>query len=321
MMINHRAAQWPETSAGWVKYEHNPVLGGELGTCFDLTMFKEGEVYRMWFSWRPKQSVALVESRDGIHWSEPVIVVGPDFASGWEVDINRPSVVKRGDSYHMWYTGQVWGEIDSLGHRLGQSYIGHAVSQDGVHWQRTGSEPVLSPTLPWEKVAVMCPQVIWDEEAGIFKMWYSGGEQYEPDAIGYATSRDGRIWEKDVANPIFQCDPQYAWEHYKVAGCQVIREGEWYIMFYIGFADLDHARIGLARSRNGISDWERHPANPIIGPGDEQAWDHDATYKPFAIHEPGRWVLWYNGRHGAPEQIGYVIHEGDDLQFDKVSKG
>ena len=27
-------------------------------------------------------------------------------------------------------------------------------------------------------------------------MWYSGGEQYEPDAIGYATSKDGIDWTK-----------------------------------------------------------------------------------------------------------------------------
>jgi hypothetical protein len=31
----------------------------------------------------------------------------------------------------------------------------------------------------------MCPHVNWDEK-GVFKMWYSGDEQYEPNAIGYA---------------------------------------------------------------------------------------------------------------------------------------
>ena len=49
----------PETSAGWVKAKANPVLGGKLGTCFDMAVLKEGERYRMWFSWRPKKSVAL----------------------------------------------------------------------------------------------------------------------------------------------------------------------------------------------------------------------------------------------------------------------
>ena len=55
-----------ETTAGWVKSPRNPVLGGDLGTCFDVSVLKEGDAYRMWFSWRPKKSIALVESRDGI---------------------------------------------------------------------------------------------------------------------------------------------------------------------------------------------------------------------------------------------------------------
>ena len=38
----------------------------------------------MWFSWRPKKSIALVESRDGIRWSSPVIVLGPDDRADWE---------------------------------------------------------------------------------------------------------------------------------------------------------------------------------------------------------------------------------------------
>ncbi len=80
-----------ETSAGWVKYAKNPVLGGDLGTCFDISVLKEGDTYRMWFSWRPKKSIALVESKDGIEWTKPVIVLGPNDKTDWENDLNRPS--------------------------------------------------------------------------------------------------------------------------------------------------------------------------------------------------------------------------------------
>jgi len=94
----------------------------------------------------------------------------------------------------------------------------------------------------------------------------------------------------------------------------VIHRGEWYLMFYIGFRDVDHAQIGVARSRDGISHWQRHPANPIIRPGHNQ-WDHDACYKPYAIYDGARWLLWYNGRHGSLEQIGLALHQGEDLGF------
>ena len=294
-----------ETSGGWKKFESNPVMGGKYGTCFDISVLREHGNYRMWLSWRPKESLALVESEDGIHWSEPPqIVLGPRPESGWEDGINRPVVLKRADGYHLWYTGQA----------KGHSWIGYATSADGVTWKRMSDQPVLSPEKPWEKVAVMCPHVLWDAEMKLFRMWYSGGEQNEPNAIGYATSPDGLKWTKHEANPIFIPDPSSPWEKHKVTACQVERVGDWHMMFYIGFRDEDHAQIGIARSRDGISNWERHPANPIVRPGENQ-WDHDACYKPYAIFDGTKWLLWYNGRHGGLEQIGVVLHQGESLGF------
>jgi predicted GH43/DUF377 family glycosyl hydrolase len=292
-----------DTNAGWIKNGHNPVLGGKVGTCFDVTVLREDAGYRMWFSWRPKQSIALVESQDGLHWTNPRIAIGPT-SSGWEDDINRPSVVKRPVGYHLWYTGQA----------NGHSRIGHATSSDGVTWTRASAKPVLSPEAKWEKVAVMCPDVMWDDRAKQYRMWYSGGEQYEPDAIGYATSPDGNFWTKSAGNPVFAADPKSDWERHKVTAAQVIKHGDWFYMFYIGFRDVDHAQIGLARSRDGVHNWQRHPANPIIGPT-PGGWDADAVYKPSAILDGERWLLWYNGRHGGVEQIGVATHVGEDLGF------
>jgi len=294
-----------ETRAGWMKSPNNPVLGGELGTCFDVSLLKEGEIYRMWFSWRPRKSIALVESKDGIRWSKPVIVLGPNDKTDWEEDMNRPVVIKQGGLYRMWYTGQA----------RGKSWIGYATSQDGISWERKSDRPVLSAELPWEKVAVMCPHVIFDESSKLYRMWYSGGEQGEPNAIGHATSADGKVWTKDQRNPIFNPDRSHEWEKDRVTACQVIRHRDWYLMFYIGFRDEAHAQIGIARSRDGISNWQRHPANPIIRPGVEK-WDHDAVYKPYAIFDGRRWLLWYNGRRGGVEQIGLATHDGEDLGFD-----
>jgi predicted GH43/DUF377 family glycosyl hydrolase len=295
-----------ESSAGWRKYEKNPVLGGELGTCFDMAVLDEGNTYRMYFSWRPKRSIALVESSDGIYWSEPRIVLGPRSRFGWEGRVNRPAVIKHKNNYHMWYTGQ----------SKDRSWIGYATSLDGVRWQRASDKPVLSPEETWEGVAVMCPHVMWNEEKQLYEMWYSAGEQYEPNAIGYATSRDSLNWKKLPGNPVFAADSKSKWEQHKVTGCQVIRQEDWYVMFYIGFRDEHHAQIGLARSHNGVTNWQRHPENPIIQPG-PGTWDGDSCYKPFAVYENerDRWLLWYNGRLSSVEQIGMAIHEGKSLWF------
>ena len=206
------ATGFDESAGGWVKSAANPVLGGELGTCFDLTVLEEEKTYRMWFSWRPRNSLALTESKDGIHWSQPRIVLGPNPATDWEQDINRPIVIKRPDGYHLWYTGQAGGH----------SSIGYATSADGKSWTRRASKPVLTPERRWENVAVMCPHVLFDEDSGLYRMWYSGGEQGEPNAIGHATSRDGLSWIKDPGNPVFRPDRSIAWEKDRVTACQVL---------------------------------------------------------------------------------------------------
>jgi beta-1,2-mannobiose phosphorylase / 1,2-beta-oligomannan phosphorylase len=305
-MASSRTGMLPETSAqgGWEKYAGNPVLGGEYGTCFDVCVLREAARYRMWVSWRPKQSIALTESADGIHWSPLEIVLGPNRDTGWEDDINRPVVVHRENIYHLWYTGQA----------KDKSMIGYATSRDGRHWTRQSARPVLEPRIAWEGVAVMCPHVMWDGQAHLWRLWYSAGEQYEPNAIGYATSPDGLRWTKYPANPVMTPDPAADWERQRVTAAQIVYWQGWYYAFYIGFRDVDHAQIGLARSKDGITNWTSHAGNPIVRPT-PGGWDADACYKPYAVYADGRWMLWYNGRKGSVEQIGLVTHSGGDLDF------
>ncbi|MDR3267976.1 MAG: family 43 glycosylhydrolase [Tannerella sp.] len=303
LMITSCTSQKKETK--WVKYENNPVLGGgDLGTVFDIAVLKEDGVYKMYSSWRPKKSLALSVSTDGKNWTKPEIVLGPNSETSWEKDLNRPVVVKKDGVYHLWYTGQADG----------RSWIGYATSADGKNFVRQSAEPVISAEEPWEKVAVMCPHVIWDEQEEIFKMWYSGGEQYEPDAIGYAVSKDGLHWEKQAGNPVFSADPALEWEQHKVTACQVIKRKKDYLMFFIGFYDIHLARIGMAKSPDGIGNWVRFDGNPIIFPTPD-GWDASACYKPFAIREKDRWMLWYNGRNESLEQIGLAIFDDHDLGF------
>lgn len=296
------------TAGGFEKYAGNPVLGGNLGTCFDLAMLFEDGLFKMYFSWRDKKSVALCTSTDGISWSEPVILISPrETEEGWEDDINRPAILHNQEGYHLWYTGQ---RHDS--DREGTSQIFHAFSMDGVHFERTSCQPVLCPDREWEQTSIMNPSVLYDEQTGLYQMWYSAGAQYEPKAIGYAESRDGIRWVKYAGNPVFQADPENTWEQHKTAGCHVIRLEEQYVMFYIGYFDEDYAQIGIAVSENGRENWKRYAHNPVIAP-DVDAWDGEACYKPYVMQHGDHWYLWYNGRKGHVEQIGLAIKKGPDL--------
>ncbi len=298
----------PETNGGWKKYEGNPVLGSaELGTCFDILVLESENGYDMHFSWRPKKALAVCHSTDGINWTYPEIYMEHDPDCGWMDDLNRNCVLKRGDQWHMWFTGQA----------RGYSFIGYAVSDDGMNWKRVSDQPVLYSERPYEGPSVMNPYVIWDEKQQLYRMWYAAGEQYEPNVLAYATSKDGIHWDKLPANPIFNGFKDQAYESDRVGGCQVVIADGWHYMFYIGYEDIDTARICVARSKNGITGWERNPHSPIVSPT-AGGWDADACYKPSVIRDEknNRWLLWYNGRKGGDEYIGLVIHEGLDLGFD-----
>ena len=299
---------FPETNGGWKKYEGNPVLGNkDIGTCFDVLVLPANGGYDMHFSWRPRKALAVVHSEDGIRWTEPEVYFESDASCGWMDDLNRHCILFRNGLWHMWFTGQA----------RGYSWIGYATSKDARHWERYGDQPVLWSERPYEGPSVMNPFVMWDEELQLYRMWYAAGEQYEPNVLAYATSKDGIHWDKLPANPIFIGDKRYPCEQDRVGACQVVKADGWHYMFYIGYEDIDTARICVARSKNGVPDWQRCHANPIVSPT-AGGWDADACYKPSVIRDEkdGRWLLWYNGRNGNEEYIGMVIHEGLDLGFD-----
>lgn len=288
-----------KNAKGWIKYENNPVIGDETtGYLFDPYVFldKDG-TYRMYVSSRKNDAISVTTSKDGINWSELKIVLDRDTSTGWENIVNRATVVYKDGLYHMWYTGQA-NET---------SKIGYATSEDGYTFSKK-NEPVLINEKEWEKDSVMNPDVIYDEEEKIFKMWYAAGETYEPDVIAYAISEDGINWHK-YENPVLEANKnKNALDSFKVGGCDVHKlSNNSYIMFYIGYTDINIARIFVAKSQDGIN-WKR-TGRPIIVPEDGK-FDYGACYKPSAIfdRENKRCMLWYNGRTLYDEYIGLAIY-------------
>ena len=284
------------------KYEGNPVFGNtETGTMFDAYVWKpDGKTLRMDVSWRPKCALAVTFSEDGIHWSEPQITLDLTDACDWENNLNRNCVLPDpfGDGYLMYYTGQWW---DQTG---GYSKIGLARSADGIHFERVQREPIMVPETDFEGESVMNPFVMY--ENGRFRMWYAAGETYEPNVICYAESEDGVHWNKYAGNPIFFGNPEKEYERARIGACHVLPENDGYLMFYIGYRDIHTACVCAARSKDGITNWERVPENPLVMPT-PGAWDENSCYKPTVVRdEDGSYHLWYNGRSAGFEYIGYA---------------
>lgn len=290
---------FPPENNGWEKVGTKPVFGDlTTGTMFDPFVYVEGEKFIMVLSERTTGSLVRIESYDGENWSDKTTIL-TGIPNTWESAVNRASLVHKGNKWHLWYTGRD-GRV---------SKIGYATSDDGIHFIRQSKFPVLYPETEQEGESVMNPHVIWNSKKDCYQMWYAAGETYEPDIICYAESKDGVLWKKHF-HPVLAKYPQHEWEKYKVGGCQVIQlqDGSFKI-YYIGYQNLDVARICMANSTDGIK-WERNDENLLISPS-KNAWDADAVYKPTIVEKDNVLFMWYNGRNAHEEYIGLAIKKND----------
>lgn len=296
-VLNQKCSyDYPPTSGGFKKHESNPVLyRQDGGSMFDPFVRVTDGRFVMCVSNRPDRSLELYTSDNGADWSLRCVALKA-IPGTWEDNLNRGCFLIKDGVWYLYYTGQ----------QNGISRIGLAKSDDGIHFSRAQSDPVVDPELAFETAAVMNPCVMYDEEKQLFRMWYAAGENFEPDVLAYAQSADGVNWTKR-SQPVMTADPGTEYKKCKVGACDIIRMDDGrYCMAYITYQNVDVARIGLAYSDNGIDGWTDDKANPIISP-EKNRWDANAVYKPSVCIKDGAMMLWYNGRSGSKESIGMAI--------------
>lgn len=285
---------FPSENNGWKKIGNAPVYGDKDTNCvFDPFVMVENDRFVMIVSERLNHGIDRLESDDGIHWNKTATILSrvPDT---WQSIVNRATLVFHNGLWHMWYTGQF----------NNSACIGHTVSKDGILFHNA-KHPCLKAEMKAEGVSVMNPCVLWNEQKECFQMWYAAGENYEPDMLFYAESKDGDHWVKRT-EPVLEKHTSHLWECAKVGGCDVkIKSDGSYEMYYIGYQNIDVARICYATSKDGIH-WNRDDNNLLIAPS-KDGFDSDACYKPAMIERDGRKYMWYNGRHNNEEYIGLAM--------------
>ena len=283
-----------KTQNGIIKCK-KPILGGaDVGSYFDPCVIKVNNVFYMYVSCRKNKSIELFISTDGVAWMFKGIVLSGLEENCWCERVNRPYVIYLDNKFLLWFTGQDKQYISS---------IGFAISNDGLLFSKREA-PVLKSELSFEGKSVMNPVVRFFPENGIFKMWYSSGDSYEPDIICYAESFDGITWSKKTDAPVL-LPGTHKWDLKKVSVGDVVCLNDEYFLFYIGYSNIDTARICVAKSNDGIN-WEKDSSGPLISPS-KNSWDADSCYRPSVLFDGNKWTIWYNGRKKRIETIGYAI--------------
>lgn len=151
-------------------------------------VLKENGLWRMWYvscvDWvnpdLPRYNIKYAESGDGLSWDQKGITC-IDFKSDDETALARPSVLKEGGVYRMWYSYK----MGTAGYR-----IGYAESKDGIKWERRDHEVGIDVSLSgWDSEMIEYAYVF--EHKGVKYMLYNGNN-YGRDGIGLAVAEEER---------------------------------------------------------------------------------------------------------------------------------
>lgn len=126
-------------------------------------------VWTMWYgthlAWGAEKAdmshaIRRATSTDGINWTRSSkVVLGPQ---GSDIAVVRPSIVESGDGFQMWYARRGSGAYG----------IAHAISSDGVTWQRSSEQVLETDHNGWERGAATYPSVF--NHAGRLWLLYNG---------------------------------------------------------------------------------------------------------------------------------------------------
>ncbi|PIW36528.1 MAG: hypothetical protein COW24_04950 [Candidatus Kerfeldbacteria bacterium CG15_BIG_FIL_POST_REV_8_21_14_020_45_12] len=160
-----------------------------------------------------------------------------------------------------------------------------------------------NPGPNWDAKKVTSPSVLYDSNAGLYKMWYVGNGVFERAGIGYAESPDGVTWSVSSASPVLEgrlIDPtlnqSLSWEDGGFRAVSVIHDGNLYKMWYAAeeYAEPKRMQIGYAESTDGIK-WSKHSGNPVVTFDSAGSWDTHSVSEPFVIKEGNSYKMWYTG--------------------------
>jgi hypothetical protein len=221
-------------------------LGGR--GCFDEFGVMPSSVHRVgdevWLysiGWQRGQSVPylnaiglLVSRDDGATFQRPFAGPVLDRTPHEPYSTMSPCILRRHDLWHMWYgSGVDWIDVDG---KVEPIYlIKYASSKDGLVWDRPDILCIPGAT-PEE--ANTRPAVV--EEGGAFRMWFSfrGSHDFRGGAdayrTGYATSTDGKTWERDDALAGISPGEAGAWDSDMVAYPHVVDTAYGRYLFYNG---------------------------------------------------------------------------------------
>ncbi len=245
---------------------------------------------------------------------EPAFAGFPD---DWTKDPANPISTDFGGSTVIFHEGiyKAWGDAENG--------VNYGTSFDGRTWTMHPASPVLlqGPEV-YDSGAIDNPSVVVVD--GVYHMFYSCYDLFNgPNQIAHATSPDGIVWTKDLANPVLETGPPGSVDSGELIHPCVIYEVPLFRIWYNSHTDAPGdtpQNIAHATSFDGVT-WARFP-QPVLEPGALGEWDGSGLFMMNVIRFQDLFYMFYTGGQGdgsggiTPLQTGYATST-DGVNWDK----
>ena len=253
--------------------------------------------YLMYYSIPPRPAtpgsgwnIGIAESRDLVHWQKAGEITPQPGLDYEKNGLCAPGALVRDGKVHLFYQTYGNGPKDA---------VCHAVSTDGIRFERDASNPIFAPTGDWN-----CGRAI-DAEVCLFRgKYYLYFATRDPEfkvqmqgvAVAPADTDFGRDdWKLALDAPILK--PELPWEGDCIEGASIVeRDGRLY-MFYAGNYNNAPQQVGVAVSDDAIH-WTRLSDVPFVPNGKPGEWNHSESGHPHIFADAdGRTYLFYQGNN------------------------
>ena len=112
--------------------------------------------------------------------------------------------------------------------------------------------------------------------------------------------------------------PRGSWDERGAADPYAIRVGDWFYLYYTGLDRAQRQRLGLARSRDGVT-WVKSLDNPILDIGGYQTWDEGGLGEPAIWTQQGLYWMLYTGRAWDEKRRIGLAKSKDGIHWEKLA--
>ncbi len=267
----------------------------------DPSVLQVGDAYRMYVSLPPfpgskAWGIGIAESPDRLRWrlAHTIEPVGAVEAGG----ICAPCALELDGRTHLFYQTYGRGKDDA---------ICHAVSEDGVRFERDPSNPIFRPNGEWNCGRAIDAEVaLWEDQVLLLAATRDPAMKTQMLVAARAKQGDGfgrDVWTQIGDGSIMR--PELPWERQCIEAPSLVVRDRTLYMFYAGGYNNEPQQIGVARSDDGVR-WERLSDQPFLPNGEPGSWNASESGHPcYFADRDGSSHLFFQGNsdHGRTWQI------------------